>query len=416
MADNCLLVIGGGPAGLMAAGKAASCGVPTILLEKMKIPGRKLGITGKGRCNLTNIADLNDFLPQFGRNGRFLRHAFQEFFNSDLMAFMADRGLELVTERGGRVFPADGKAKGVVRLLTDWVRECGVDIVTGAAASDLILEGDRIAGVGCGRDQYFASAVVLATGGASYPATGSTGDGYRLAETTGHRIVRIRPALVPLVTGGNAVRGLSGLNLRNVGVRLLVNGKKKADGFGELTFSDFGITGPVTLQLSGTAVDALVNKESVSVVIDLKPALDEKKLDARLIRDFTERAREPISSILRGLLPQQMVTVCLEMVEIPAERTGATISAAERRRLKLWLKGFQLDIVDHRPFAEAIITAGGIDTRDIDPRTMSSRRIRGLFLAGEVIDIQAQTGGYNLQAAFSTGCLAGLAAARYVLG
>ncbi len=413
MTQKPIIVIGGGPAGLMAAGKAAESGAPVLLLEKMKKPGRKLAITGKGRCNLTNIADMDAFLSRFGKNGRFLRQSFQSFFNDDLMEFMRKRGLELVTERGGRVFPASGKAQAVVTLLVDWIHRCGVTIQTGTSVKKLLLEGDRVTGVRTHKEDLACSSVILATGGASYPATGSTGDGYRIAELVGHHIVPIRPALVPLETKGDSALKMSGLNLRNVGVRLLINGKKKADGFGELVFADFGITGPVTLQLSGMAVDALINEDRVGVSIDLKPALDENKLDARLLRDFAKRAREPISSILRGLLPPQMVPVCLETTDISPEKTGATISAPERRRLKNWMKNFQLDITGHRPFSEAIITAGGINTREIDPRSMASRQIKGLFLAGEILDIQAHTGGYNLQAAFSTGWLAGEAAGRY---
>ncbi len=410
MTERRVIIIGGGPAGLMAAGKAAERGALTILFEKMSRTGRKLAITGKGRCNLTNIADMDDFLLQFGKNGRFLRQAFQAFFNTDLMGFMEEYGLELVTERGGRVFPAGGKAQAVVKLLTEWARHCGAKIRTGKDVDGLIVTGNQITGIKTGDGDIPCEAVVLATGGASYPATGSTGDGYRFAEAVGHKIVPIRPALVPLETEGNTASRLSGLNLRNVGVRLLVNGKKKAAGFGELEFTDFGISGPITLQLSGIAVDALDQGDRVGITIDLKPALDEKKLDARLLRDFTSRAREPISSILRGLLPSQLVPVCLESTNIAPEQTGATISARERRRLKTWLKGVQFEIKGYRPFSEAIITAGGIDIREIDPRSMASRLIKGLYLAGEILDIQAHTGGYNLQAAFSTGWIAGMAA------
>ncbi|MBU2648025.1 NAD(P)/FAD-dependent oxidoreductase [bacterium] len=412
MTKSPIIVVGGGPAGLMAAGKAAEAGVRTLLLEKMKRPARKLAITGKGRCNLTNIADIEEFLTQFGKNGRFLRQAFQAFFNTDLMAFLQEKGLDLVTERGGRVFPACGKAQAVVTLLTDWVGRCGVEIKNNAAVDELLVKGHRITGVRSGKVEIPCEKVILATGGASYPATGSTGDGYRLAGSVGHTIIPTRPALVPLETASDIVRTMAGLNLRNIGLRLLINGKKRAEAFGELVFADFGVTGPVILQLSGIAVDALRNRDAVTIAIDLKPALDEKKLDARLVRDFTTRAREPVTSILRGLLPREMVSGCLEATAIPIERTGATLSAAERRRLKTWLKDFQLEITGHRSFSEAIITAGGIDTREVDPRTMASRQIEGLYLAGEILDLQAHTGGYNLQAAFSTGWLAGLSAGR----
>ena len=412
MAKKRIIVIGGGPAGLMAAGKAAENGAETLLLEKMTRPGRKLAITGKGRCNLTNIADITDFLTHFGRNGRFLRQAFHVFFNIELMTFMQAHGLELVTERGGRVFPAAGKAQAVVKLLVDWVRRCGVEIRNNSPVEKLLTDGGRVTGVRVDGRAIQSDAVILATGGASYPATGSTGDGYQLVKSLGHRIVPIRPALVPLETKGDISGRMTDLNLRNIGVRLLINGKKRAEAFGELVFSDTGLTGPVILTLSSIAVDALMAKESVSLSIDLKPALDEKKLDARLLRDFMSRAKEPVSSILRGLLPMQMVSVCLEQTQIDPEKTGATVSAKERRRLKTWLKGFQFEVTGYRPFSEAIITAGGIDTREVDPKTMASRLQEGLYLSGEILDIQGNTGGYNLQAAFSTGWLAGLSASR----
>ncbi|NQU65993.1 MAG: NAD(P)/FAD-dependent oxidoreductase [SAR324 cluster bacterium] len=408
MGKKRIIVIGGGAAGLMAAGKAAESGAETLLLEKMPRLGRKLAITGKGRCNLTNIADISEFMTHFGKNGRFLRQAFQTFFNTDLMAFMQERGLRLVTERGSRVFPVDGRAQAVVTLLTDWARRCGVEIRNSTSVEKLLVADKRVRGVKTSNGEIHSDAVILATGGASYPATGSTGDGYRLARSVGHTIVPIRPALVPLETEGNIAGRMSGLNLRNIKVRLLIKGKKKAEAFGELVFADFGVTGPVILQLSGLAVDGLMAGDIVGLAVDLKPALDETKLDARLLRDFADRNREPISSILRGLLPAQMIPVCLELTQIPLDRSGATISAKERRRLKTWLKGFQLEITGHRPFSEAIITAGGVDTREIDPQTMASRLVAGLFLAGELLDIQAHTGGYNLQAAFSTGWLAGM--------
>ena len=412
MVKKRIIVIGGGAAGLMAAGKAAEAGAETVLLEKMTRLGRKLAITGKGRCNLTNTADISDFLTHFGKNGRFLRQAFHTFFNTDLMAFMRERGLELVTERGGRVYPANGRAQAVVTLLTDWARRCGVDLVTGTTVKKLLLDDKHITGIKTDTGEILCDAVILATGGASYPATGSTGDGYRLARSLGHTIIPVRPALVPLETKGDIAGRMCGLNLRNIGVRLLINGKKKAQAFGELVFAEFGVTGPVILQLSGFAVDGLIAGDTVGLTLDLKPALDEKKLDARLLRDFSTRAKEPISSILRGLLPAQLVPVCLEQVQIPLDKTGATMSARERRRLKIWLKNFQLDVSGYRSFSEAIITAGGVDTREIDPQTMVSRLVEGLYLCGELLDIQAHTGGYNLQAAFSTGWLAGLSAGR----
>lgn len=412
MTQKPVIVVGGGPAGLMAAGTAAEKGAAVLLLEKMKRPARKLGITGKGRCNLTNTAELDEFMAQFGKNGRFLRGAFQGFFNTDLIDFMQANGVALVTERGGRVFPESGRALQVVSALTDWVQSRGVQIRTGHPVDELLLENERITGVRAGQTFYPANAVILATGGASYPATGSTGDGYHLAASVGHRIEPVRPALVPLESSRETTTRLNGLHLRNVGVKLLINGRKKGTGFGEVMFTDFGISGPVPLQLSGMAVDAIDRGDTVDMAIDLKPALDDSKLDARLQRDFDNRIRESIADILRGLLPRQLVPLCMTEAELPAERTGAHMTAAERHRLRSWLKRMVVPITGYRSFSEAIITAGGVTTREIDPRSMASRLVSGLYLVGELLDVQAHTGGYNLQAAFSTGWLAGSAAGR----
>lgn len=406
-----LIVIGGGAAGLMAAGQAAEAGCRTLLLEKMPLPGRKLGITGKGRCNLTNSAELREFLSHFGPSGRFLRQAFGRFFNNDLTDFFKNLGLDLVTERGGRVFPASGQATEVVRALRQWLRQCEVEVQTSVTVERLLLTDGRLSGVLCNHREIPCRAAVLATGGASYPATGSTGDGYRMAAAMGHQIIPIRPALVPLETADFFTGRMAELNLRNVGVRLLVDGKKVAEDFGELVFSTFGVTGPTILTLSGQAVDALQEGRQVALSVDLKPALDEQKLDRRLQRDLDSRGKEPMASLLRGLLPGVMVPVCLELLDLAAERTAATLSAKDRRRLGHWIKDFRLEISGHRPFSEAIVTAGGVDTREVDPRTMESRLVPGLYLAGELLDLQAETGGYNLQAAFSTGWLAGRSAA-----
>ncbi|WP_372681922.1 NAD(P)/FAD-dependent oxidoreductase [Desulfosarcina sp.] len=407
-----VIVIGGGPAGLMAAGQAAGAGADTRLLEKMQRTGLKLGITGKGRCNITNIADVSDFIGHFGKTGPFLRQAFARFFNGELMAFFNARGLKLVTERGGRVFPASGKAPDVHRALVRWSQTSGVRIFHSAAVDKLVIHDERITGVVSQGREIACDAVILAAGGASYPATGSTGDGYRLSESAGHRVIPVRQALVPLVTSGGDAKQMAGLNLRNVNTRMLIDGRKKREHFGEVVFTDFGITGPSILTLSGGAVDSLNSGHKVVFSIDLKPALDEKKLDARLQRDIASQGTKPISSLLRGLIPREMVPVCLNGIDIPAERTACHISANERRRLRTWLKDLRLEVTGCRPFSEAIITAGGVDTQEIDPRTMQSRKTKGLFFAGELIDIQADTGGYNLQAAFSTGWLAGRSAAR----
>jgi len=408
-----VIVIGAGAAGMMAAGQAAQSGAEVLLIEKMDRPGRKLRITGKGRCNLTNVAPISDFLQHFGTNGRFLRQAFARFFTTELIDFFEDLDVPTVTERGGRVFPESQRAQDVVDSLVRWLIRSRVTIRTLSPVETLIVEGARVTGVRCSSGQtYHADAVIIATGGASYPGTGSTGDGYRLAESVGHTLVPIRPALVPLETRGSIAPSLQGLSLRNVKARLLVNGKRKTEGFGEMLFTHFGVSGPIILTLSKQAVDALRTNDEVSISIDLKPALSEQTLDARLLRDLNTYSKRQFKTLLKELLPKKLIPVCIELTRIPADKIAHQITAKERRRLRTWLKDFRLDIVGHRPFTEAIVTAGGVDTREIDPRTMASRLMRGLFLAGEVIDIDGDTGGYNLQAAFSTGWLAGQSAGR----
>jgi len=417
-----VIVVGGGAAGLMAAGQAAGLGAKTLLLEKMNRPGRKLRITGKGRCNLTNIAPLPAFLAHFGHNGRTLRQAFSQFFTSELVAFFQELGVRTVTERGGRVFPVSDQAQDVVDALVRWVTECGVTLHNRSPVDRLLVEGERVVGVQISQTSkerrpakraYRADAVIIATGGASYPATGSTGDGYRLAGSVGHTLVPIRPALVPLETAGEIASRLQGLSLRNVTVRVWADGKKRAEAFGEMLFTHFGVSGPIVLSQSKQVVDALRLGQRVTLSIDLKPALDERKLDARLLRDLDSYGKRQFRTLLKGLLPRLLIPVCVELTGIPPHKLGHQITAQERKRLRTWLKNFCLEVTGHRSFAEAIVTAGGVHTREIDPRTMASRLVEGLYFAGEVLDVDADTGGYNLQAAFSTGWLAGRSAACF---
>lgn len=410
-AKDRVIVIGGGAAGVIAAGIAAADGAEVLVLEKMPRPLLKLGISGKGRCNLTNTAPVPEFISHFGPNGRFLRQAFHRFFSAELQAMLQQIGVRVTTERGGRVFPASGKALDVVRALRRWAEKSGADIQIGTGVDALLVQDGRIAGVQCDGIDYPASRVILASGGASYPATGSSGEGYALALKVGHHVIDPRPALVPLVSSGIDNAALNSLALRNAGVSLYVAGKKQADAFGELTFTQDGVSGPVILTLSLAAVDALQGGKTVRLEIDLKPALDDKKLDARLIRDFAKRTHEPLHSILRGLLPRELVKVCLEQTGVNPEQLGHSVTAAQRKKLRHWLKHFSVEIRAHRPIEEAIVTAGGVDVREVDPRSMESRIVPGLYFAGEVLDLQADTGGYNLQAAFSTGWLAGTSAA-----
>jgi predicted Rossmann fold flavoprotein len=412
-----LIVIGGGPAGLMAAGQAARQGASTLLLEKMARPGRKLRITGKGRCNLTNVAPVEDFIAHFGANGRFLRQAFARFFTPDLLAFFAVLGVETVVERGRRVFPVSEDAQEVVDALVGWAKAGGARLRTEEPAARLLIEDGRIAGVECRSGcVYHARMVVLATGGASYPGTGSTGDGYRMAEAVGHTIVPVRPALIPLETAGDIAPRLQGLSLRNVGVSLWVDGKKRAEAFGEMLFTHFGVSGPLILSLSGRAVDALRAGRSVGLAIDLKPALDEQTLDARLLRELDGHGKQQVQTMLKTLLPHKLIPVCIDLTDIDAHKPCHQVTAEERRRLLRLLKDLRLDVTGHLPIEAAIVTAGGVSLREVEPRTMESKLVGGLYFAGEVLDLDADTGGYNLQAAFSTGWLAGRSAGAAVSG
>jgi predicted Rossmann fold flavoprotein len=424
------IVIGAGPAGMMAAGQAASVGISTLVIEKMDRPGRKLEITGKGRCNLTNIEPLDPFVDHFNREGRFLYSAFSRFFSQDLIDFFDLLGVQTVVERGGRVFPRSNDAKQIVNALENWLGDLGVTVLSGIAATELVISEGSIAGVKVKaiRDRahrkqepsndgtsYSCDAVLIATGGASYPGTGSTGDGYELARQVGHSIVPIRPALVPIDTAGNFARRLQGLTLKNVAVNLYVDGEIAADAFGEMLFTHFGLSGPIILTLSRKVVDALAARHNVEISIDLKPALNDDKLDARLLRDLDQYGTKQFKNLLKGLLPRKMIPVCIEQVNIAASTPSNQITAEQRARVRHWLKDFRLTVTGHRPIAQAIVTAGGVATDEVDPRTMQSRRIKGLYFAGEVLDVDADTGGYNLQASFSTGWLAGHAAAERIL-
>lgn len=411
-----VIVVGAGASGLLAAGQAALYGARTLLLEKMDQPGRKLLITGKGRCNLTNSVALEDFIPHFGPNGRFLYSAFHQFFNTDLLDLLHGLGVETVTERGGRVFPASGDAAEVVAALIQWVRAMGVTLRTGAAVEAIRVQEGRVTGVRLADGSALgAHAVILTTGGASYPGTGSTGDGYRLAAAVGHTIVPLRPALIPLDTAGTVAARLEGLSLRHVQVTLWIDGWRAASEFGEMVFTRRGVSGPVILTLSKQAVDALRARRRVSLAIDLKPALDEATLDARLLRDLSAYGKRQFQTILKALLPLSLIPVCAELVSIAPEKPAHQLTAAERLRLRAWLKDFRLEVTGHRPLAMAIVTAGGVDLREVDPRTLQSRLVEGLYFAGEVLDLDADTGGYNLQAAFSTGWVAGQSAALAAL-
>ncbi len=407
-----IIVIGGGPAGLMAALIAAEDGADVTLLEKMGSVGRKLRITGKGRCNLTNSAELSDFLRKFSDRGRFIKPSFYRFSNTALIEFFERNNVPTKTERGGRVFPESDSAEDVVSALTRLAKKNGVQIITGAAVRKLIIKDGAVTGAELSTGKvYDADAVILSTGGASYPVTGSTGDGYKIAAAAGHGLMPPRGALVPVETSGNTAKELQGLSLKNVSVSVFADGKKKADEFGEMLFTHFGLSGPVILTLSRILSESLTSGAKTEVSIDLKPALDQKKLDSRLLRDLKTYGKQQIKTILKNLLPKKMIPVCLSLTGIPAGKEGNSVSADERKRLRVWLKDFRLRVFGCRGLDEAIITSGGIPVKEINSQNMSSKIVKNLFFAGELIDIDAETGGYNLQAAFSTGFVAGRSAA-----
>ncbi|MFP4258077.1 MAG: NAD(P)/FAD-dependent oxidoreductase [Desulfovermiculus sp.] len=411
--DFPIIVIGAGPAGLMAAGQAAAHGARVVLLEKMPKPALKLGLTGKGRCNLTNTAPVHEFIQAFGPQGRFLHPAFSRFFSTQLREFLENLGVPTHVERGGRVFPASEDAPLVARTLVNWARSQGVEIRTRTRVSAIATSYDRIAGVyvqegGERPSLVHAGQVILATGGASYPGTGSTGEGYDLARCLGHTVQPISPALVPLeVAEKETVRQVQGLSLRNVRVFAESRGKKLGSEFGEMLFTHFGLSGPVILSLSQEVTRAWEEGEEVKVHIDLKPALDEQKLDARLVRDFQDRGKQHLKTVLKGLLPSGLIPICLEQAGLSGDKTASQLTARERKVLRTWLKDLSFTVSGPRSFAEAIVTAGGVSLREVDPRSMQSKLVQGLYLAGEVLDLAGTTGGYNLQAAFSTGWLAG---------
>ncbi|MFK5856855.1 MAG: NAD(P)/FAD-dependent oxidoreductase [Bacteroidota bacterium] len=402
-----VIVVGAGPAGLLAAGRAAELGGKVLILEKMRQVGRKLLITGKGRCNITNGAVIGEFITHVYPNGKFLRNAFSKFYSHDIIYLLERYGVASTLERGQRYFPASNKSSDVLKAFLQWVKELKVEILTNRKVEKLIIENGSIAGIIANGEKYLSKNIIIATGGRSYPGTGSTGDGYELAKHIGHTINKVMPALVPLETEGTTAQSLQGLNLKNVKASVWVNNKKLGDDFGEMIFTHFGLSGPIILTLSRIVVAELHNKNKVEISIDLKPALDEQKLDKRLIRDLNEHGKKKLVNIFKYWLPSTMVPVFLELLKFDPEKECHQVSSKERKRIAYLLKNLRFKISNHRSFKEAIITAGGISTKEISPKTMESKIVKGLYFAGEIIDLDAETGGYNLQIAYSTGWLAG---------
>lgn len=413
-----VIVVGGGAAGMLAAGSAAEAGADVLLIEKGPDLGRKLRISGKGRGNITNTADVQGFVEAFGPNGKFLYGAFSRFFRDDLLALLGRLGVETKVERGGRVFPASDRAGDVADALGSWLNALGVRVRLNTRTLGLTVEDGHAAGVEVFGGNMPAAAVVVATGGASYPKTGSTGDGYAMASSIGHTVVKPEPALSPMVIGEDWVRDLQGVSLRNVEAALLVretaqSGWRKIDSeFGEMLFTHFGVSGPIVLTLS-RAARRYLGRAEVAISLDLKPALTAEQLHARLVRDFARPRR--FGAYVRSLLPGLVSRLFVVLSGVEAEKTLNTITLAERSRIVELLKDLRMTVECLRPLEEAIVTAGGVTIAEIDPRTMMSRIVPGVFFAGEVIDVDAKTGGFNLQAAFSTGHVAGRGAADFTI-
>ena len=409
--SNRIIVAGGGAAGMMAAITAARAGAHVLLLEPNEKVGRKLYITGKGRCNVTNNCARDELLAAIPRNSRFLYSAFHRFSPQDVMSFFEGLGVPLKTERGNRVFPCSDKAADIVDALFFELRRQGVELcrdrVTGLIKENEVLTGVTTENEG---EIIYCQGIVLATGGMSYPRTGSTGDGYRLAQMAGHRIVPIRGSLVPLESDDPCCACLQGLSLRNVELRVKdQKGKTIFREQGELLFTHFGLSGPLVLSASAH-MD--FSKAQYTAHIDLKPALDEQKLDARLLRDFSERANQDYANALGGLVPRSMVPVLVQRTGVAGDTKVHDIRKGDRRRLLEALKDFTVSLSGPRPVAEAVVTSGGVAVGEVDPKNMSSKKAAGLYFAGEMLDVDAYTGGFNLQIAWSTGYAAGLAAAE----
>lgn len=411
-----VVVIGGGPAGMMAAITAAENGNEVLIIEKMPSFGKKLLITGKGRCNITSSLYMSEFIKNTPGNGRFLYSAFQNYTNTDIIEFLKKQGLEVKEERGNRIFPVTDKSLDVLKCFTQKMDELKIQYKLNTTVEKILIQNDEVSAVRTDKEMIKTNKVILATGGKSYPLTGSTGDGYKIAKALGHNIVPIKPSLVPLeVYEKEECKKIQGLSLRNVGIKILDTDKKKTvyEDFGEMIFTHFGISGPTIL--SGSAhlakykdVDYLLRSKYITVSIDLKPALSEEQLDDRILRDFKEFKNKQFKHSLDKLLPQKMIPLIIELSKIDENKRVNEITREERKILIQLLKNFTITIKGFRPVEEAIITCGGIDTKEINPKTMESKLIKGLYFAGEIIDVDAYTGGFNLQIAYSTGYTAGM--------
>lgn len=404
-----VIVIGGGPAGMMAAIKSAENGAQVTLFEKNNRLGKKLSITGKGRCNLTNTAEISEVVKNIPGNGKFLYSALKNFTTTDTINFFESIGLKTKVERGGRVFPESDNAAEVIEVLTKKLAMLDVDIQLNSKVTEIISDGKKIRGVEVDKKFFDADKIILATGGASYPATGSTGDGFKFAKKLGHTVTEIFPALVPLEVEEDFVKDLQGLSLKNVRVTLNAENKKVREIFGEMLFTHFGVSGPIILTLSGEVAKLLHEKKFVELLINLKPALTPEQLDARILRDFEKFKHKSAKNSLVELLPQKLIPIILDLSYIDEEKKVSDVTKKERQRLLEILRGLPLTITKTRPLSEAIVTSGGVSVKEINPKTMESKIISGLYIVGEVADVDGFTGGFNLQAAWAMGNAAGIA-------
>jgi len=407
-----ILIIGGGPAGMMAAIRAAQFSDRVCLLEKNSGLGKKLLISGKGRCNFTNIGDIDNFLKNFSKTGEFLRDAFKALSNTALMDFFEGNSLKLKVERGGRVFPDDDRSASVLLALKSRLQNKNIEIIYNSPVQSICRKDGGWLVMLKDNSGIIAQKIILATGGASYVATGSDGFGFKLAEALGHKIIPARSGLVPLEVKEDFVYGLSGLSLKNITVKFTQGKNKWQSEIGEMLFTHFGVSGPLILEGSSKIIDWFKNKEPVVLSIDFKPGLTDDKLQERLLRDLTNMGSKAFKNILKELLPNKLIEIFVLLSHIPADKKANQITQKERLIIGKLLKDFPLTITRFRPLDEAIITKGGVSTKEINPKTMESRFNTGLYFAGEIIDVDASTGGYNMQAAFSTGWLAGENAAQ----
>lgn len=414
------IVIGGGPAGMIAAVTTAEQGNSVTILEKMEDLGKKLLITGKGRCNITNSAEMEDFMKNIPENAKFLYSSFNQYTNQDIINFLNKQGVATKVERGGRVFPVSDRAEDVLNAFKRKLKELNVEIKTNFEVTQILTEGSTAIGIE-GKykgktEKMLANKVILTTGGKSYPVTGSTGDGYKITEKLGHTITPLKPSLVPLICEEDSKKicqDMQGLSLRNVAIKVKHENKIIYEDFGEMLFTHYGLSGPIILSASAILIrykniEKLLKSNKIKIFIDLKPALDEEKLDNRILRDFEELRNKQFKNSLEKLLPRKMINTIIEIIGINPEKRINEITKEERKKLVKILKNFELNINGFRKIEEAIITKGGINVKEINPRTMESKIIKGLYFAGEIIDLDAFTGGFNLQIAWSTGYVAGL--------